>query len=522
MAEADPRLAEGAALMAQGRAADAETIYQAVLAESPDSADAYFLWGILALQAGDATAGVERLTQACALSPNNPQFQRQRGQVLMQLGRADLAAESLGAAHFLAPGDAEAAFEFGEALRLQGKDAEAEPVLRRAFDLRPDFAAAGNSLGVVLDRSRRPAEAEAVYRQIIATAGVTPELLYNLGNVCKDQRHVAEAADAYAQAVALRPDYPEAQVHLAYAKLFLGDYATAWDAYEWRWKLPQFADTVRDYPQPRWTGEALDGKRILVWSEQGFGDTLQFGRFASEVAARGGEVILECQPPLAELMSSLPGVAEAVAYGGGQDFDVHVPLLSLPGILGIAEATIPAAFPYLSADPARIEDWRRRIGGPEGRKIGLAWRGSAEVRGTTPRACPLEALAPLLALDGVSVFGFQKDKAPEDLALPEGLTDLADDFADFSDTAAAMMAMDAVVTIDTAVSHLALALGRPTWVMLSRAADWRWGREGPTTPWYPAAHLVRQEQAGEWAAVIDRVVRGVAGSLPTVPADGKS
>lgn len=497
--------------MAQGRVAEAAAVCAAVLADKPDNGDANYLSGVLALQSGDVTTGIDRLTRAVAISPKNLQFQRQRGQILMHLGRSDLAEENLRAARDLAPDDAEINFELGEALRLQNRNADAEEPLSRARELRPDFIGAGNSLGIVYDRLGRPAQAESLFRDVLARTDETPELLYNLGNVCKDQRKMAEALEAYTRAVALRPDYAEAQVHLAYALLFLGDYAAAWTAYEWRWRLPQFAGTVRDYPQPRWSGEPLDGKRILVWSEQGFGDTLQFGRFASEVASLGGDVVLECQPPLASLMASLPGISEARAPGTiTEGFELHVPLLSLPGLLGITTENIPATTPYLAADPVKVAEWAVRIGTVPGRgKIGLAWRGSAEVRGTTPRACPLAALAPLLSLADVDVYAFQKDKAPEDRPLPAGLIDLADDFSDFSDTAAAMMCMDAIVTIDTAVAHLALALGRPTWVMLSMAADWRWWRDGPRTAWYPEARLVRQSRAGEWRSVVDNIVEAV-------------
>jgi hypothetical protein len=297
-------------------------------------------------------------------------------------------------------------------------------------------------------------------------------------------------------------------VHLAFALFLKGDFRPAWREYEWRWRVPAFAGAARAFAAPAWDGGPLKGRTLLLYAEQGFGDTLQFARYAGVAAAKGGRVILECQPALARLMRTASGVHKVVAHGAKLPaFDCHAPLLGVPGLLGTTVKTVPADVPYLEAEPALARKWRKRLAAEAGLKIGIAWRGTAERRGNPARACPLAAFRPFIADRRFRLYSLQKEIAAEDRPLPKGIADLAADLDDFADTAAVIDALDLVVTIDTAVAHLAGALGKPTFLLLSTAGDWRWLTKRKDSPWYPSMRIFRQARPGQWAAVLEAAAK---------------
>lgn len=504
------------ALQAEGKAAEAEAIFRRVLEEIPDHADALHFLGLLEYQKGRVDEAAALIARAADQDDRNPLYAANLGRILAGVWRQREAVDALRRAIALNPDATDLQFQLGECLYRLDQPAEAEAAYRRALALDPKLAGAGNGLGIVLEEQGRVEEAETVYRRTLKAAGEVPDILFNLGNVMRDQHRAADAADAYRRAIRIRPDFAEAHVHLAYALLMQGNYKPAWAEYEWRWRVPAFAGTGRDYPVPTWDGRPLQGRTLLLWAEQGFGDTLQFARYAGVAAGMGGRVILDCQPALVRLMSSAAGVWKAIARGDEPPkFDVHAPLLSLPGLLGTTLRTVPRNVPYLAAEPALVESWRKRLAGAPSLKVGIAWRGTAERRGNPARACPLAAFAPLLEDSRLRLFSLQKELAAEDRPLPKGLTNLSHELKDFADTAAIVAALDAVVTIDTAVAHLAGGLGRPTLVMASTACDWRWLTEGNATPWYPSVRIIRQARPGDWGGVL----RNVAAALAAMAVD---
>jgi hypothetical protein len=290
--------------------------------------------------------------------------------------------------------------------------------------------------------------------------------------------------------------------------LLRGDFEQGWPDYEARLRLSSAA--TRDFAQPVWDGSPLEGRRVLVHAEQGFGDAIHFIRYAPLMAERGGEVIVECRAHLADLFRTVKGVREVVVDGEPLPaFAAHVPMLSLPLLFQTRRATIPKEVPYLLVNPARREIWRKRLGEKRGRlRIGLCLAGSALNRRTRTRDISLERLGPLLEVKGIDFFSLQPGPSAEETArslAKAGIIDHTKEVGDFADTAAFMAELDLVITVDTAVAHLAGALGRPVWTLLPLIPDWRWGLEGADTPWYPTMQLFRQTSAGDWEPVVQRV-----------------
>jgi hypothetical protein len=295
-------------------------------------------------------------------------------------------------------------------------------------------------------------------------------------------------------------------------RLLTGSFARGWQEYEWRWKYETLASAKRKFQQPVWRGEAIDGKTILLHSEQGLGDAIQFCRYAPLVAARGARVILEVDKRLGDLMASLAGVSQVVTAGETlPDFDLHCPLLSLPLAFDTDLETIPAETAYLRAPPNKQAEWGARLGAKHSCRVGLAWSGNAAHKRDELRSIELNALLPLLNT-GATIVSIQKDLRPADATVLGGHRDIvqiAERLADFSDTAALVSNLDLVITVDTSIAHLAGALGRPVWVLLPYLPDWRWLLDRDTSPWYPTARLFRQDQTRSW----DRVIQNVREAL---------
>lgn len=351
-------------------------------------------------------------------------------------------------------------------------------------------------------------EAEQNYRQILAAAPQHYELYNDLGAVLVDQGRISEALECFDQCLAAFPEYVEAHVNRAINRLLTGDYERGLPEYEWRFRFPHFPP--RRFGQPVWDGSPLAGKTILLHAEQGLGDTLASLRFVRRVVESGGRVIVECQRPLKELITQSCDQPLVVAKGEPlPGFDVHAPLMTLPGILGVTPATVSANVPYLQADEELVSHWRARLNDVAGRRIGIAWQGNPEHPLDRRRSTPLASFAPLAGIDGVTLVSLQKGPGTEQLAsagFPVTQLDAFDEERGaFVDTAAIMRTLDLVITTDTAIAHLAGALGVPVWVTLSKVPDWRWMLDRDDSPWYPSARLFRQHAAGEWHIAFQQV-----------------
>ncbi len=356
------------------------------------------------------------------------------------------------------------------ALAALGRFAEAENCYHEALRLNPRYAEAHNNLASAL---------QALGRHEEALAGYDLALLY-------------------------QPDSASAHWNRSLAWLQQGDYQRGWPEYEWRWRRDRVVR--RRLPGAPWDGAPLDGRTLLIYPEQGLGDQIQFVRYAPLARQQGGRVVVECPPALLGLFATCPGIDQLVAEGTPlPPFDVHVPVMSLPHRLGTTLETIPAAVPYLSADPARVASWAEVLAGIPGYRVGIAWQGNPRHAWDRHRSIPLARFAPLAQVPGVRLVSLQKGPGVEQLrglaerlpvaVLPDGPE------GTFLDTAAVVSQLDLVVTADTALAHLAGALGVPVWVALSAHSDWRWLRDREDTPWYPSMRLFRQATLGDWPGV---------------------
>jgi len=383
----------------------------------------------------------------------------------------------------------------------------AEQVLR----LNPNCAAAHQVLGLVGVELGQPQDAQARLARALA---LLPDLVpshVGLGRCFALRGDLDRALQHFNTALYLQPEHPFAHFNRSTVWLKQGRYRDGWLEYEWRWNCGLVARPK--IPRPRWDGAPLDGRAILVHTEQGLGDVLQFLRFLPQLQRQGGRVVLACQKALQPLLGPLACVDEwfPVDEPGPINFQVYVPLLSLPGLLGIDEATIPVAIPYVPVNLERREQWRPRIESLPGFKIGLCWQGSPTFKGDNQRSIPLASLAPLGAVPGVSLVSLQKGAGEEQIEpqraqLPLQVLAGLDRDGAFLDTAAVMQHLDLVITSDTAIAHLAGALGRPVWVLLSVGCDWRWLVGRADSPWYPTMRLFRQRALGDWAGVLAEVV----------------
>lgn len=487
--------------------------YERILKTQPRNDNVLNLLGAIHHKTGKHTRALALIRKAIAINDREPFYYNNLGATLLALGQVDEAAASLRRAHALDPENAEALNNLGNALVRLKKPEEAETCYRQALALRPGYAVAHNNLGSALRVLGRPEEACASYRSALEAKPRYASALSNLGRVRHEMGYYDEALDLYDRALAIDPAAADAHANRAIVLLQMGRFEEGWDEYEWRWRTSGFATLRRDFRQPPWDGGDLGGRTILLHAEQGLGSAIQFVRYASMVAACGGRVVLECKKPLFRLFSSLRTGSDApvshLVIKGEKipTFDVHAPLMSLPRLLKTRLDTIPAPIPYLSADDTIVEKWRDRLARRGRRKIGLVWAGNPQHENDRNRSMPASALIPLVQRDGDSFFSLQVGpQAAELAALPAGaVVDLAPDLDDFADTAALIANLDLVIAVDTAVAHLAGAMGRPVWLLVPHVAEWRWLRNREDTPWYPIMTLFRQTAPGDWDGVIRRV-----------------
>jgi Flp pilus assembly protein TadD len=442
-----------------GRLREAEALYRQILTADPNHAEAMQLLGLLALQCGQPMPAIDLMEKSIAL-------------------RGDL-------------------FYFhnnlGEAYKRVGRSADAARAFERSLELRPGDAETMHARAVALERAGRMDEAIAGLREAIARAPEFHKAFMSLGAMLEHQASYDQAMELFEKAVALRPDYAKARAARAGLWLRWGDYEKGWDEYEWRWKVEKFPGRQPTKGVPLWDGSALGGRRILLYAEQGLGDTIQFIRYAPMVAERAGRVIVECPESLARLVSNVEGVSQVVTEDARPAHDVQLPLMSLPRVMGTRIETIPANVPYVTV--------QSEVNLRQGFKVGLCWAGG---QSQPHRSIPIELVEMLVEGSiGAHFFSLQKDA----VALPAGVEDAMSDVRDFADTARVIAGLDLIISIDTAVAHLGGAMGKTTWTLLARHADWRWLLDREDSPWYPTMRLSRQERLGDWEGVIERVRR---------------
>jgi tetratricopeptide (TPR) repeat protein len=469
----------GILLASQGQFQAARGPLEDAVLLDPNDPVLFLVLSACAFAAQDYEAALDFADNSLRLDASSADAHGARGNALLRLGRREDALGALQAAQRLNPRDPAILVNVANALTELGRHAQALEGLDRALALEPGLAAAHLNRGNVLQRLDRPADALA----------------------------------AYDEALARNPGSVDAHCNRGLCRMLLGDYAGGWPDYEWRWRrdVPDFRS--RGFAQPLWLGaEDLRDRAILLHAEQGLGDTIQFVRYVERVAARGARVILEVQPPLAGLLSGLPGAIQVLRRGDVlPPFDLHCPLMSLP--LALAEpAPTPNLGAYLTVPPDSLAAWTHRLGPKTKPRIGLVVSGRAAHGNDHNRSLAFETLAPHLPA-GPDYHLLQqevRDRDRETLAARPDVRVWADALDDFADTAALTTLMDLVVSVDTSVAHLSGALGRPTALLLPAEPDWRWGLGAATTPWYASARLYRQIRRGDWRGPLRNLAADLA------------
>jgi hypothetical protein len=368
----------------------------------------------------------------------------------------------------------------GNVLHWQGEWEEAIPCYQRALALQPSYAEAHANLGVIL---------------------------HKMGNF-------EEALQCCRKAISARPDFAKAHENLGMMLLLLGEHEEGWKEHEWRWQSPEWARPWQELAAPRWNGEPIPGRKLWLIAEQGYGDVLQFIRYlpVTREQSGGARISMVCSPPLERVLNQCDFCqGDIVAHKGWSSKELcaedrFLPLLSLPATLRQWEP-LPMEKPYLHADASLRATWRERLGPKSAFQVGLAWAGRATHKDDRYRSIQFDKMKPLLQTPDVDFISLQVQPGREGPASPQttGLIDLTAEICDFADTAALMAELDLIITVDTAVAHLAGALGRPVWTLLANVPEWRWGLEREDTPWYPTMRLFRQKTRGDWEEVIQRV-----------------
>jgi tetratricopeptide (TPR) repeat protein len=503
-----------------GRLDEAEQIYQRLHTDNRTDAEVIYLLGVLCFDLGLSEASCRFLEQALAISPRFPEAQQQLVIARNALGLEQLQAQDFAGAEIslrqvleLSPDLNQARNNLGLALYNQGRLGDARRCFEDALRRDPGYTAArlnlANTLRVLGELGVARGELEAV----LAGNPDSIEALNNLGAVAQDMGDTELALRCLERAAALSPQMPEVRWNLALTQLLLGDFINGWRNFESRWEgCAHLRGGYTLPPERAWQGEPLSGKLVLLWAEQGFGDTVQFIRFAQDVAAQGAMVGVLVPPELKRLIQGAPGILWVTAMGEPlPQYDVHCPLMSLPYRLALTpDATaLHGTASYLSAPLAEAQQWHRRLSGFPGLKVGLAWAGrprkqNAELDAIDARRnVPLSALAPLLKVPGCTFFSLQKGPESADIAasgLP--IRDFSMEWQDFAATAAFIAGLDLVISVDTAVAHVAAAMGKPVWLLNRYDSCWRWFQGRSDSPWYPTLRLFRQPGAGDWAPVV--------------------
>ncbi|HEX3407385.1 MAG TPA: tetratricopeptide repeat protein [Caulobacteraceae bacterium] len=507
----------GNALLGLGRAAEAIAAYDQTLALRPAEPHALYNRANALRDLGRLDDAVAAYDATIAVFPNYVEAISNRGAVLAELGRLDEALAAFDAVLALRP-TAEVHRNRGAVLARQRRLVEAVTAYDAALAADPASAQAHSDRASVLNDLGRTAEALAAADRAIALKPRLADAHNNRGIALFTQRRTAEARACYERALAIDPDAPEPHINRALSRLLAGDLAGGFEEYRWRWRATGARHHRPRIDCPDWEGEPLAGKRLLVFAEQGFGDTLQFVRFVPRLASLGAQLTLLVEPPLKRLLAaSLPDMEVMDQLPADAAFDAQAAMLCLPRLTGVTEATVPAATPYLAVDPTAAAGWASRLATLPGRRVGLVWAGAARREHPANaaidarRSLRLAQLAPLAAAD-VQFVSLQIGEPAAEAAPPGlGLVDWTAEIGDFADTAALVAGLDLVITVDTSVAHLAGALGRPVWILSRFDGCWRWLEDRDDSPWYPTARIFRQPAPGVWDAVIASVAAALAG-----------
>jgi tetratricopeptide (TPR) repeat protein len=492
----------------QGRVPEAEKIYREVLKQDPGNPDALHLLGLIAHHANRPEPAIELITRAIASDPSVPLYHMNLARVYRGAAKHEEALASATRAAQINPAFVEAHVERAAALKALDRLDEAESAARAAVRAAPGHPGGHGALANVLADQGRFDQAMEEYRTTLKIAPDWAEALSNYGEALRKRGKYAEAEPYFRRAIALTPEVGDPHFNLSIVLLVTGRFDEGWREYEWRWR--QIGVQMRVYDPPLWDGSDLGGKSIILWSEQGLGDTIQFIRYVPMLRQRGaGKIVVVTDRPIANLVRTVEGIEEVYIKGDTLPrTQSQCPIVSLPLKFNTTLESIPARVPYISVDSQMVAWWRERLQPSSAKKnVGIAWAGSAVNKNDRNRSARLSDFSPLAGVANVRFISLQIGAPSKQLtSAPTGLQidDATPDVRDFND-AALIAQLDLVITVDTSICHVAGALARPVWTLLPFVPDWRWLLDRDDTPWYPTMRLFRQNRRGDWSDVMARV-----------------
>jgi Tfp pilus assembly protein PilF len=465
-------------------------------------------------QTGNLIGAENIINSIIQTAPHNIDFKILLGNILQDKGQTKNAEYIYKDILEIAPDHFGVYYNLGDICLQSRRYDEAISNYRMAIRLNPDFAWAYNNMGLALKEEYEFEEAISSFRKAISCSPDFILAYINLGNILQYKNNYEESLKCYRKVLEIEPDFPDAHWNIALIQLTLGNFRDGWKEFEWRWKTGEFISQQRALPKPAWDGSDIAGKTILLTSEQGFGDVIQFVRYAPLLAGRGAKVIVECLKEMNSLLQTVEGIHQIIVKGKTlPDFDIHCPLLSLPYLFNTTPETIPANIPYLHAGNDLLQIWREKFQpNNDKHRIGIAWAGNPRHSNDRNRSCQPEIFLPLTENKAVSLFSLQKDSytvQSDNVIKKMGMIDYTNEINDFSDTAAFIMNLDLVISVDTAVAHLAGALGKPVWLLLPFVPDWRWMLDREDSPWYPTMKLFRQPQPCDWGSIIHLITENI-------------
>ncbi len=500
----------GSLYQMQGDLERAAQMYEQALAADPNYGEAHYNQGTLLNRQGQPSRAIEKYRRAIACKPEFPEAHYNLGTLLQQFGSLDEAAAAYREAIRLRPNYTLAHNNLGNVCRDLGQTDEAIACYERALQFEPNSSQTRLNLGSAWQEKGQLERTLACYEQAMQANPESAEVFNNLGTVLEGLGRDDEALDCFDRCVQLAPAFAEPRYNRALVHLRRRQFSEGWAEYGWWLKCKEYPK--RPFHGPLWDGNTLAGGTLLVYAEQGFGDTIQFVRYLPMVRRLVKAVVLEVQPQLVPLLKK-SGLDEVIAAGSPLPaYDAHIPLMQLPAVFGSTEENLPADVPYLKCDSVLAEKWQTHLAEVQGFKVGVAWQGNPKYMADSRRSIRLAVFAPLASLPGIQLISLQKGHGAEQVAEVSKEMKILDlgpqldvDAGAFMDTAAVMQSLDLVISSDTSIAHLAGALGIPTWLAVSTNPDWRWFRDGDRSPWYPSFRLFRQQSAGDWGELFARM-----------------
>jgi Tfp pilus assembly protein PilF len=518
-----PRALAGA-LLARGDKRGARESLRALLRLTPDDARAWLTCATLSHEAGELQEALQEVHRALTVDPSSVDGWLECGVIFRHLGNLENAEACYRRALAHDPSSSRALFNLGNAARQKEDFGRARDLYEEALRLDRGNGDIWNNLGFALHQMDDLEGALSCYQKACLLSPDTAGVYINIGNLLKEQNALAGAASMYARALELNPLHPEAHHSLSLVLLARGEFAAGWKEYEWRLRCTDTGGRagVRTFPRPLWDGSPLAGRRLLVYAEQGLGDTIQCARFLPPLRASGGRIIFACYPHLVGLCRSLDGIDEIVDLTSPAlpGFDVYAALMSIPHLIGLTLESLPSRVPYLGT-PTEPSPSCRELLRVAGFKAGLVWASNTQNRIAAMKSLRLRECLPLAGIDGVTWYSLQAGNAAAEAeecreAFP--VVQIPASMETMDETAAVIKDLDLVITIDTSIAHLAGALGKPVWTLLPFAADWRWMADREDTPWYPTMRLFRQTIRGDWSGPVRRIGDELRRAVAAFPA----